>query len=147
MWKEIRNKDDAKEFMDMIGYFHDSCVKEMYYYSGAYVKDNLSMHPVNSQRALRIVIQRQYEEVSMIELEFQGLKIMTLCPPDDYYTCEILDATLEYGENGIFWCDHGNVSVNDPKICNGTRVLASGLRWRVIDGHMGEAEFYKPIVE
>lgn len=61
--------------MERVYDFHDSCVKEMSYISGAYVDDSLSMYPLNDRRILRVVIQRQFDENSMIEMEFQGFKV------------------------------------------------------------------------
>lgn len=50
--------------------FHDSCIKEMKYVSGAYVMDDLSMHPINEKRNISVLIQRQFENPSVIEMEF-----------------------------------------------------------------------------
>ena len=72
-WNEITDENSLKEFMERVSFFHDSCIKEMHYLSGAYVNENLDMYPVNDRRILRVIIQRQYEEDSMIEMEFQGL--------------------------------------------------------------------------
>ena len=71
-WNEITDENSLKEFMERVSFFHDSCIKEMHYLSGAYVNENLDMYPVNDRRILRVIIQRQYEEDSMIEMEFQG---------------------------------------------------------------------------
>lgn len=60
--------------MYRMGSFHDSCLKEMKYISGAYVDEELSMLPVNSKRMLSVIIQRQFENPSAIELQFVGLK-------------------------------------------------------------------------
>ena len=66
-WNEITDENSLKEFMERVSFFHDSCIKEMHYLSGAYVNENLDMYPVNDRRILRVIIQRQYEEDSMIE--------------------------------------------------------------------------------
>ena len=34
MWYEVKNAKDAMEFLNRMGFFHDSCIKEMKYYSG-----------------------------------------------------------------------------------------------------------------
>ena len=87
MWNEVLDKNDLQCFMNEIGYFHDSCIKEMRYLSGAYVDDDLAMHPVNDKRILNVIIQRQFEDVSMIEMQFIGLKCLKLFPIDEEYTC------------------------------------------------------------
>ena len=142
MWKIIDDNDSIMQFMESMCYFHDSCIKEMSYISGAYVSDTLSMLPINTQRILRVVIQRQYEENSMIELEFQGLKKLQLLPNDENYTCEILDASLLMKDGCFYWCDCVYLSESDLDTYDGTLICASALRWRPIKNHMGEKEFY-----
>ncbi len=43
MWHEIKNNEDITNFMESVFYFHDSCIKEIKYTSGAYVQENLAM--------------------------------------------------------------------------------------------------------
>lgn len=56
--------------MDTVCGFHDSCLKELKYISGAYVNDELSMLPVNNQRVLSMIIQRQFKNPSVVEMQF-----------------------------------------------------------------------------
>lgn len=142
MWNEILDKNDLQCFMNEIGYFHDSCIKEMRYLSGAYVDDDLAMHPVNNKRILNVIIQRQFEDVSMIEMQFIGLKCLKLFPIDEEYTCEILDSTMLIKDDCIYWCDCGYISENDLEDYEGTLVCASKLRWRSIENRMGQDDFY-----
>lgn len=142
MWNIIVTSDDILQFMEEMCYFHDSCIKEMSYLSGAYVSDNLSMYPLNNRRVLRVVIQRQHETNSMIEMEFHGLKILKFFPVDEDYTCEILDSTMFIKDGNLYWCDCGNLSESDLDDYEGVFICASKLRWRSIKNHMGEKEFY-----
>lgn len=128
--------------MEKVCYFHDSCIKEINYLSGAYVSEDLSMHPLNDSRALRVVMQRQYKKDSMIEMEFQGLKTLKLFPVDENYTCEILESTMIIKDGVIYWYDYGNLSESDLDDYTGTLICASKLRWRSIENHMGKKEFY-----
>lgn len=146
MWEIICTNDEVLEFMENVCYFHDSCIKELSYISGAFVDENYSMHPLNDRRILRIVIQRQDEENSMIEMEFQGLKHLNLFPVNEDYTCEILDSTMIMKDGNIYWCDCGNLSESDLDDYTGTLICASGIRWRSIENHMGENEFYHSTV-
>ena len=146
MWEIIHTNVEILKFMESVCYFHDSCIKEISYISGAYVGENLSMHPLNDRRVLRVVIQRQYEKNSMIEMEFQGLKHLKLFPVDESYTCEILDSTMIMKDGNIYWCDCGNVPESDLDDYTGTLICASGFRWRSIENHMGEKEFYHSAV-
>lgn len=145
MWNEIKDDKELLEFMEEIGYFHDSCIKELKYLSGAYVDAELSMYPVNDCRVLSVIVQRQFEDISMIEMEFEGLRYLKLFPVDDNYTCEILDSTMILKDDSIYWCDCGEVSETDLDNYEGTLICASKLRWRSIDGCMGQKEFFTPI--
>ena len=83
MWETIRTSDEILRFMEKMCYFHDSCIKEMHYISGAYVGEGFAMYPLNDRRVLRMVIQRQCAKNAMIEMEFQGLKCLKLAPADE----------------------------------------------------------------
>ena len=48
MWNEITTAEDIVNFMNMFGYFHDSCIKEIKYVNGAFVNEDLGMHPINN---------------------------------------------------------------------------------------------------
>lgn len=142
MWNEIVDEKDIQNFMNKVGFFHDSCIKEMRYYSGAYVDDNLAMYPINDKRILNVIIQRQFEDLSMIELQFIGLKYLSLFPTDEEHTCEILDSTMLLKDDCIYWCDCGDVSENAFMDYEGTFVCAFKLRWRSIENRMGQDVFY-----
>ena len=142
MWQEIRTEEELLCFKDKVCSFHDSCIKEISYISGAYVDENLSMYPINDRRVLRVVIQRQFEKDSIIEMEFQDLKYLKLFPVDERYTCEILDSTMIIKDGNIFWCDCGGLSEPDLDDYAGTLICASKLRWRSVENHLGGKEFY-----
>ena len=132
MWHEISTEQDLRYLMEKTYGFHDSCLKELSYVSGAYVDDELWMRPVNDQRSLRVVIQRQFKEDPVIELEFSGLHHLLLRPVDESYTCEILDATLLLTQDRVYWCDCGGLTEETIPDYHGTVICASKLRWRSI---------------
>ena len=142
MWNEIANNEDLNIFMDNMYGFHDSCLKEIKYISGAYVDEELSMFPVNSQRILNVIIQRQFRHPSVIEMQFVGLKYLKLFPSDENYTCEILDATMILNEDCVYWCDCGGLSEEDIESYTGTVICASKVRWRAVDEYIGPNEIY-----
>lgn len=145
MWNELLSENDIKDFMERFYYFHDSCIKEIHYLSGAYVEDNLSMYPVNDRRLLRVVLQRQFADIPMVELEFEGVKYFKLCPADEEYTCEILDSTLIQKDGFVYWADSGSVPIENIENYDGTIICATKLRWRSIEKCLGQNEFYKSI--
>lgn len=146
MWNEIADEKDLENLLEVTHFFHDSCIKEFRYISGAYVGEALSMHPINDRRELHVILQTQWESLSMIELEFAGLKAFKLFPVDEQYTCEILDSTMRFKDGCVYWCDCGGLSEADLEDYDGTLICASKLRWRPIVGCMGTTEFFPSIV-
>ena len=142
MWKMILTNEDIQQFMERMLYFHDSCIKEIYYLSGAYVSDDLSMYPINDRRILRVVVQRQYEKDSMIEIEFQGIKELKLFPVDENYTCEILNSTMIMEGRDIYWYDSNDTLESALTTNSGIFIRASKLKWRSIEHQMGAKSFY-----
>lgn len=142
MWNEVVDENDLKCFMNWIGSFHDSCIKELRYISGAYVDEGLSMYPLNDKRILDVIIQRQFKDISMIEMQFIGLKCLKLYPTDEKNTCEIIDSAMFIKDDSIYWCDCGEISENDLEEYEGTLICASKLRWRSIDNSMGPKVFF-----
>lgn len=142
MWNEINTEDDLVGFMDKVYYFHDSCIKEMKYLSGAYVNEKLEMYPINDRRILKVILQSQFDSISMIEMEFEGLKYLNLVPTDEQHTCEILDSTMILRNGFIYWYDCGGLSEADLDSYGGTMICASKFRWRSIEKCMGQKEFY-----
>ena len=142
MWHEITTPEDLSRFLQAVHNFHDSCIKEMKYLSGAYVNENLSMHPLNDQRILTLLIQRQFQPYAAVELEFSGLKSLQFTPCGPEYTCEITDAAMFFKDGCIFWCDSGSVSQTALPEDTNTIVCAEKLRWRALENGLGERERY-----
>ena len=63
MWNEIITETDARKFVNRVYGFHDSCIKELNYISGAYVAEDFGMYPLNTKRCLKLIIQSQMETV------------------------------------------------------------------------------------
>ena len=131
-WNEIMNEQDLSELAARMGHFHDGCVKELRYVSGAYVNSNLNMYPLNDRRALRMVVQCQSKEHPVIELEFAGLKTLSLSPVGTDYTCEIAEAVMRMEDGCFYWSDGGD-----------TTVCAEKMRWRLLgEDRLGDQEIY-----
>lgn len=145
MWNEIKSQNDLDSFMNMFGSFHDSCIKEFKYISGAFVYDDLSMYPINNKRILKVIFQRQARNPSVLEMEFIGLRQLNIYPIDENYTCEILDATMVLSRNCIYWYDCDALSEGDLSNYKGTLICSSIVRWRVADEYIGEKEVYTAI--
>ena len=136
MWKELRTQHEIDNFMKEIIGFHDSCIKEIKYSSGAYVEKNLSMSPVNTKRTLTVLIQRQFEDISALEY-------IRMYPVNPDYTCEILDASFFIKDGLIYWCDNGDVKEDDIHNYKGTVICSKKVRWRNASELIGKRDFYK----
>ena len=55
MWNKINTEQELDNFLELCGGFHDCCLKELRYISGAFVNQNLGMYPINDQRKLYIL--------------------------------------------------------------------------------------------
>lgn len=141
MWNEINSNEDLSNFMDMHYGFHDSCLKELKYISGAYANEKF-MHPINDSRILNVIFQGRFKNCDVIEMKFIGLKYLRLFPNDENYTSEILDATMIMKNDCIFWCDCGGLSEADLETYKGTTICASTVRWRAADEYIGQEEVY-----
>jgi hypothetical protein len=143
MWNEIANENDLNNFLHMFGSFHDSCIKEFKYLSGAYVECDLSMYPINNERLLKVIFQRQYNSPSVVEIEFSGLIQLNLFLENaNIYTCEVLDATMIICRDRIYWCDCGGLSESELKHYHGVMICAAKARWRTADEYLGKKEVY-----
>ena len=134
MWTELKTDEELTAFMNQVCGFHDSVLKELSYVSGAYVDEDLKMHPVDDKACLRVLVQRQDETLPALELEFSGLQELRLYPTDPAYTSEILDAALFLWDGLICWCDCGDIGLENFDDYRGTSVRAKSLRWRPIAG-------------
>lgn len=142
MWNEINNQNDMDLFMEEMYGFHDSCIKEFKYLGGAYVEEELSMYPINEQRVLSLIIQRQFKDPSVLEMQFIGLQRLNFFPIDENYTCEIHDATMLFKDDYIYWLDCGGIPEEDFEDYEGMLICASKLRWRAADKYLGPEEVY-----
>ena len=134
MWTELKTEEELTAFMNRVSWFHDSVLKELSYVSGAYVDEELSMHPVDDKACLRVLIQRQNETLPELELEFSGLQELRLYPTDSSYTSEIFDAALFLRNGYICFCDCGDIGPENFNDYRGTSVRAKSLRWRPVTG-------------
>ena len=143
MWHEIHTQQELTDFLKDILYFHDSCIKEMNYYSGAYVDDQLSMYPINDVRKLSVILQRQFQDMPMLELEFSGLKCLKLLPMDPNYSCDIQEATIVKHGECFYWCDCEPIDMNKILDYEGTIIIAEKFRWRMLRCTLGQEPFFR----
>ncbi len=139
MWKIIRSKQDINNFMTLFGGFHDACLKEIRYTSGAFVNKDLFMNPVNSERLLYAIFQRQGFCPTTIELKFIGLKRVNLVPQAPNYDALIQNGNLAILQDCVIWYD---CECLDDISANTNHVIAERLEWRTADEWVGSDNIY-----
>jgi hypothetical protein len=141
MWNNILSNSDIEILLHEFGRFHDSCIKELRYVSGAFVDANLSMLPFNTKRTVSIVFQRQRKNPAAIEMEFTGLVDLHLAPKISEYVCVIHDATFYFKDNLFYWGDCGEFT-GTIREYSSIWICAEAVRWHALDNCLGEDDVY-----
>jgi len=144
-WTYINTQEDIDQFMNMFGYFHDGCIKELRYESGAYVGNDLAMYPINSKRNVSVIFQRQFKNPSAVELVFEGVEHLNLQPVNDEYTTEILGAHMCIEDVLYVWFDSDYFSQDYTdlyKLSDVTWIKAHKVKWRAADEYLGGESIY-----
>ena len=132
MWNEIHTEDDINNLMNSYGHFHDSCIKEIRYVSGAFVGADMCMNPMNTLRTVDVIFQRQNRNYTTIVIRFLRLDTLHLSPQKENYSCEIHNAMIFFKDNLVYWLD-GLTTESEIEDYSGTWLCAEKLQWRVID--------------
>lgn len=133
-WNNIKTKDDIYKLMNVFGNFHDSCIKEIHYVSGAYVNENLEMNSINKRRNVTVVFQRQLSNPSEIEVVFEKISKLNLAPVDERYDCIILDSFMDIFEGEIYWADSKSFDIHDIRDYDDfTWICSENVKWRCIN--------------
>ena len=145
-WHEIKSTADIDALLDQYGGFHDSCLVELYYRSGAYVdKDNAMVCEPRASYEMHMVFHSQWYK-NPLELCFNGVRKFNIVGFQDNYFCEILDCYLAIhtdlikGRDDplIVWADDYGFSpyqVRQERLMlepDTTYVVAHNLKWRFI---------------
>jgi len=136
-WQQLNTPKAIDEFMMLYGHFHDSCIKEIKYISGMFVDENLSMNPISSKKRLSVIFQRQFSNPTAVEIVFEGLIHLNLCPEEEGYTGEIFDAYMEIHDGTVYWAETADFDI--PRIIQGkslsdfTWIAAKRAKWRRAD--------------
>lgn len=140
-WKIINSKEEADELSDLYCNFHDGCLKEIWFSSGAHLKRNFTISAISNPIA-RFLIQRPWPNPRVIEIEFTEIVQINIKPEGDDVFIEILDTRL-YFEDGIFFWSVQGYQINDEDKDKYTWIAAKKVRWRVVEELIGEETVYK----
>lgn len=136
MWNEIKTDQDIHDFLEKFYYFHDDCIKEIRYISGAY--NDRGMYVVNDRREVEILLQGY----TGVILKFVGVEKMHLAPVSPDYTCEILEATI-FRKNGKMYWANDRPDPDSIEHYTDTWICAQQLFWCEIDASLGKEPYYR----
>ncbi len=144
-WNRILTPDDAIKLMQLFGHFHDSCIREMHVWTDHWVSAELAMScPGELDTRLRVLVQRQFENPSAIELLFERVTRLNLVPTAENYDSIILGATLLQHNGEWVWSPEPDWSPADAGRHASTWIAARRLSWRDASDWMGRALRYGP---
>ncbi len=138
-WVDVKNNKDIEDVLDKFGYFHDSCLKELYMWTDSYVDENLSMSvsPELDTNA-RMLFQRQANNPSAIELLFEGVTQFHIVPSVSI----IYDAKLILHNELLYWTDDFDWEPGANRNGTNSWIAAKSLKWRDVSSWMGKQNRY-----
>lgn len=142
---EIKQNSDIEKLMEEFGWFHDSCIKELLYYSGGYVNEDGAMYPFNSIRCVKIIFQSQNANTRVIEMKFEKIQRLNLAPRDEEYDCIIYEAFLKKINGLFYWSEWEIFKEEDLEKDDGTWISAQKVSWRPLNNAFGNKEIYHMI--
>lgn len=132
MWTEITNQSDIEQLLESYGFFHDSCLRDVYISTREYIDTKLAMHFDNKIIAT-LFFQRQSKPTT-IELKFVEVERFNFVPFDESESAVIYDATLRI-ENGLYyWADFAGWQTGDN---DSIWICSKKLFWRQRPGLLG----------
>jgi hypothetical protein len=144
VWQEIKTPADADRLIHVFGRFHDSCIREAHLWTAHYVNASLSMTCAPSpDTSIRMLVQRQCENPSAIELYFELVIRFNLAASPENCDSIITGATLLVQDGHILWSTTGDWNLEMPNRDDFTWVSARKLRWREVDW-LGQELRYGP---
>lgn len=124
---QIKSMQDIQELLHKVCFFHDTCITEMHYISGAYVSKQ-GMYPVNDENSLEVILKGEIT----IRLIFHGILYCNLYPVQPKYTCEILGAAMWMDQSGrIYWCNDDYITPETVDNYNGIVVCARSAEYEI----------------
>ncbi|MBP6127739.1 hypothetical protein [Flavobacterium sp.] len=139
MWTEIKDETDIKYLLELYGYFHDSCLRDIYITTREFVDEKLAMHFDNKLTA-SLLFQRQFGPTTVLELKFEEIEQFNFRPFDTNTDPVIYDVTLMKSEGLFYWADFAGWEVGDN---DSIWIKGKKLFWRLRPELIGNIERLK----
>src|ERR1044072_9013728 len=127
-WHEVSDLKQLNQFLDVVNGFHDGVLKEIHWVNGDHVSESLSLLPCRLSNA-RMLVQRQANQPSAVEIYFQNIWSITLDTVDF-----IFESTAEH---------ESPKTLLDKQLhllrlnLEGSRIVFERLYWRDASDFMG----------
>ncbi|WP_017811932.1 hypothetical protein [Paenibacillus shenyangensis] len=145
-WQQINNQEDIDHIMTRFGGFHDSCIKELYIWTGHHVDEDLSMSvPMQRDYKVRLLVQRQYANPTAIELMFDELVQLYIKPSPENYDSIIYGANFLCKDGLFYWADDREWTPEKAHQYQDVNWICSNkMKWREVNEWVGEIQRYGP---
>ena len=138
-WKSVITQSDADNLLEVFDGFHDGCLHELHSWTGYSVSNEFRMTcGIPNGLGVRILVQRQGDNPSAIELLFTGVRRLNLIDRENYDSI-IYEATLLVCDGLIYWATVHDWTPESSKSEETTFVVAHQLSWRDASDWMGES--------
>lgn len=141
-WHSLGSPVQINELMGVFGGFHDACVRELHVATGHYVDQDLTMH-ADWKTTVHLLVQRQFAEPSAVELRFEEVVGLRLCPPAPNCDAVIIGAALFMREGIYYWADRDDWSPELSAVDESTWVSARKAYWRDASEWLGSQLRYQ----
>ena len=142
MWTAVVTQADADSLLGLFGSFHDGCIREAHVWGGYYVSPDMSMKcPSTPDLQCSLLIQRQWEDPSVIELLFDQVSRITVAAPEAFDRI-ISAADLRVEPDRIVWSSVTEFEEVNREIESVTSVVGRRAWWRAIDNGLGSVLRY-----
>lgn len=139
IWNCIKDTKDIEYLLNIYCNFHDTCICNLKYISGAEVDNEGAMQCGDSEDSkLNIIFQSQMVRKTL-ELQFIGLRRINLIGYQENYFCDIFSCYLSLYNGYIVWADTEYFNPESPcenKLLDESMtsfIVADGLKWRFIE--------------
>lgn len=129
----INSQSSIDELMKTFNGFHDSCITEIHYVSGAHVNENRAINPFDSIRTVTIIFQSQCAVTRTIEIKFENVVRLNLCPKTEMQDAVIYGASIFRCNNLLYWSSLCDIEISELGKADFTWISAEKISWRIID--------------
>jgi hypothetical protein len=126
MWTEIKEQSDIDKLFKLYGYFHDSCLRDIYISTREFIDERLAMHFGNKLTA-SLLFQRQFGPETVLELNFEDIEQFNFRPFEETENAVIYDAKLMIVNGLFYWADYADWKIGDD---DSIWICGKKLFWR-----------------